>query len=170
MYAKHMLPSLRAAKGELKLSAASSSGNRCTQGMGCCCTLWTWTGLTCKPEHVVLFPTKCSSSPLSTNTTPAADVFGSAAQLLLRVYVSAGKHERAAAAIAIQKSVKEQLQQQMVALTASQNSGSQDGAEGEDEEDDEVVAVEDSSPVNLSQFGKAFKVCEGWPATCCGNV
>ncbi|CAL5228653.1 g11822 [Coccomyxa viridis] len=71
-----------------------------------------------------------------------------------------GKHERAAAAIAIQKSVKEQLQQQMVALTASQNSGSQDGAEGEDEEDDEVVAVEDSSPVNLSQFGKAFKSVE----------
>ena len=88
----------------------------------------------------------------------------------MRAPILAGKHERAAAAIAIQMDVKEQLQQQMGALTASQNSSSQDGSADEDNEEDEVVAVEDSPPVNLSQFGKAFKVCDGWPATPCGTV
>ena len=73
--------------------------------------------------------------------------------------ILAGKHERSAAAIAIQIDVKEQLQQQMGALTASQNGGLQDKSAGEDEED-EVVAVDDSAPVDLSQFGKAFKVTE----------
>ena len=81
----------------------------------------------------------------------------------------AGKHERSAAAIAIQMSVKEQLQQQVGATTASQSNGLQDAGE-DDEEDEEVVAVNDSPPINLSQFGKAFKVCEGCPATPCRNV
>ena len=56
-------------------------------------------------------------------------------------------------------SVKEQLQQQAGADLASQSGGPHDGSVGEDDEEDEVVAVDDGSSVNLSQFGKAFKVC-----------
>lgn len=71
--------------------------------------------------------------------------------------ILAGKHERSSAAIAIQKSAKEQLQQEMGTLTASQDSGLQDGSAGEEEEVD-VVLNDNSGPIDLTQFGKAWKV------------
>ena len=88
---------------------------------------------------------------------PASTTSGSHWRAVCRQSVLAGKHERAAAAIAIQVDVKEQLQQQMGALTAAQSGGLQDDRAGEDE-GDEVVTVDDDAPINLSQFGKAFKV------------
>ena len=88
---------------------------------------------------------------------PASTTSGSHWRAVCSQSVLAGKHERAAAAIAIQVDAKEQLQQQMGALTAAQSGGLQDDSAGEDEED-EVVTVDDDAPINLSQFGKAFKV------------
>lgn len=66
-------------------------------------------------------------------------------------------------------SVKEQLQQEADAVTASPSGGLQDGSAGEDDEEDEVVALDDSSPVDLSQFGKAFKVCGEWQYALCSH-
>jgi len=74
--------------------------------------------------------------------------------------ILAGKHERSSAAIAIQKSAKEQLQQEMGTLTASRNSGLQDGSAGEEEEEVDVVLNDDSGPIDLTQFGKAWKVLD----------